>query len=487
MHRRILITCMFMACVLTIRAQATHPFTLEQIGPGKAGVLNYETSTQAYQLKGHKGGLGTAADTCAFAGTRVSGDFLVSTDIPVQELTGEEAAAGLMIRSASAGPAFRVAGIVRASGMHEMWWCNQGMTAERQKFLKRKVRTIQLERKGNLAIVRMAPEGEPLQEVGRVSMSMPEELAVGFFVYAGGLEAGVKLLNLRVERLAHPGGKVSSRLEVMSLEDGSRKVVHMASGRFEAPNFMPDGKTLLFNMGGALFTLREQGGVPEKFNTGTVQRNNNDHGISFDQKLLAISSHRDGLPGGGSTIYTVPITGGEPRMVSDRTPNYWHGWSPDGRYVLAIGQRGGDVYNVYKINVQDGTEQNLTGITKDHVDGAEYSPDGKWIYYNWNVTGSMQIWRMRPDGSAKEQVTFDEYHNWFPHLSPDGKWILILSFLPDIHPDQHPPDQRVMLRVMPASGGNARVVANLYGGQGTINVPSWSPDSKRVAFVSYTY
>jgi TolB protein len=122
-----------------------------------------------------------------------------------------------------------------------------------------------------------------------------------------------------------------------------------------------------------------------------------------------------------------------------------------------------------------------------HVDGSEYSPDGKWIYFNWNVTGTMQIWRMKPDGSQKEQMTFDEYNNWFPHISPDGRWMAIISFNNDIDPDAHPADKRVVLRLMPINGGAPKVIAHLYGGQGTINVPSWSPDSRKISFVSYSY
>jgi Tol biopolymer transport system component len=142
---------------------------------------------------------------------------------------------------------------------------------------------------------------------------------------------------------------------------------------------------------------------------------------------------------------------------------------------------------VYKISVADGSETDLTRNTDGHVDGSEYSPDGKWIYFNWNTTGTMQIWRMRPDGTQKEQISFDEYNNWFPHLSPDGKMMVIISFQPDIDPNDHPADKKVMLRLMPANGGAPKVLAHIYGGQGTINVPSWSPDSKRIAFVSYTY
>jgi Tol biopolymer transport system component len=96
----------------------------------------------------------------------------------------------------------------------------------------------------------------------------------------------------------------------------------------------------------------------------------------------------------------------------------------------------------------------------------------------------MKIWRMHADGSNQEQVTSGALLvDWFPHPSPDGKWLVFLSY--DKTVTGHPADKDVVLRIMPLGGGAPRVVATLFGGQGTINVPSWSPDSKNVAFVSY--
>ena len=221
-------------------------------------------------------------------------------------------------------------------------------------------------------------------------------------------------------------------------------------------------------------------------NTGSVNRNNNDHGISFDGRSLAISSQREGLPGGGSTVYILPIEGGNPAMVTENTPSYWHGWAPNNKEVVYVAQRNNiPIYNIYRNSISGGKEVALTTNKKgEHVDGCEYSPDGKYIYFNASYSGTMQIWRMKPDGTGREQLTFDEYNNWFPHISPDGKWMVFISFLPDIEVNSHPSYKRVMLRLMSLSGGAPRVIAYLYGGQGTINVPSWSPDSKSIGFVS---
>jgi Tol biopolymer transport system component len=280
-------------------------------------------------------------------------------------------------------------------------------------------------------------------------------------------------------------GFLGSRLEILNVLDGKRKIIYEAPGRFEAPNWMPDGKKLLFNKDGSLFKIPIEGGELEKLNTGFANQNNNDHGISFNGKLLAISHHREGLPGGGSTVYVLPLEGGTPKLITENTPSYWHGWAPNNKEVVYVAQRNGSkTYQIYKNSIDGGHEVQLTSHTFGHVDGPEYSPDGKYIYYNGSQSGTMQLWRMKPDGSTKEQITFDEENNWFPHISPDGKWIAYLSFPPTINPDDHPAYQRVQLKLMKVDGSSPKVIAYLYGGQGTINVPSWSPDSKYIAFVS---
>ena len=219
-------------------------------------------------------------------------------------------------------------------------------------------------------------------------------------------------------------------------------------------------------------------------NTGFASRNNNDHVLSFDGRTLGIS-HHSSEDHDASIVYTLPVGGGTPRRVTRLGPSYLHGWSPDGRFLVYTGQRGGE-FDVYRIAVDGGDETRLTSAP-GLDDGPEYSPDGKYIYFNSVRSGTMQIWRMRADGSAPEQLTSDQYNNWFPHISPDGQWLVFLSFMKDVAPDDHPFYKHVYLRLMLADGGessNVRVVAYVYGGQGTINVPSWSPDSRRVAFVS---
>jgi len=277
------------------------------------------------------------------------------------------------------------------------------------------------------------------------------------------------------------GGQAAlySTLEVVPITSGDRRVVYEAPGRFEAPNWTRDGVALIFNRNGHLERLPLAGGAPETIDTGLAVRCNNDHGISPDGTLLALSDnsqeeHR-------SLVYIVPITGGAPRRITQRSPSYWHGWSPDGTTLAFVGERNGN-FDIYTIPAAGGDETRLT-TAEGLDDGPEYSPDGTYIYFNSERTGIMQIWRMHLDGSEQEQVFSDDLNNWFPHLSPDGRWMVFLSY--DKSVKGHPENKDVTLRLMSLGDKKITVLAKLFGGQGTINVPSWSPDSSRLAFVSY--
>ncbi len=466
--------------------------------PRLPGGISYDESSQSYSMSGAGYNIWFNRDEFRYAYNYIKGDFILTASFAITDSSGEpHRKGGWMVRQSPDPQSAHVIATMHADGLNSMQFRPLRGSYMRDpedeiRFPKKTVEVLQLERKGKLFIMRAAPKGEPLQQVGeRMMPDMPDSVMAGLFVCSHDSNSvmNMRAWNVRIDKPYagnYNGSFKGSRLEYIDVFTGMRKIIHESVTRFEAPNYMPDGKTLLFNEGGLLYTIPESGGQPQKLNTGTANRNNNDHGISFDGKTLAISHHRDGLPGGGSTIYVLPISGGEPRMVSEKTPSYWHGWSPDAKSVLVIGQRGTDIYNIYRVNVKDGTEENLTKNTTGHVDGSEYSPDGKYIYFNWTGSGTMHLWRMKPDGTQKEQMTFDEYNNWFPHISPDGKWIAFISFPPDILPADHPALKRVMLRLMPASGGAPRVIAYLYGGQGTINVPSWSPDSKRISFVSYS-
>jgi TolB protein len=337
----------------------------------------------------------------------------------------------------------------------------------------------------------VARKGERFTTEEFGDIELPDEVHVGLFICAHNpdvVETG-RFSNVRITVPAPADFQpyqdyYASRLEIMDVDTGHRTVVHTQPDSMQAPNWTHDGKALIYNRNGLLYRFDIASGEAERIDTGFATQNNNDHVISFDGRRLGIS-HHSADHGGDSMIYTLPLTGGVPELVTRRGPSYFHGWSPDGEWLTFTGGRDGE-WDIYKIR-SDGSEDEIR-LTDDPAldDGSEYSPDGEFIYFNSARTGRMEIWRMRPDGAAQEQVTDDEYNNWFPHVSPDGKRIVYLAYPPDIEPADHPWYKHVYLMLMPAAGGEARVIANLYGGQGTINVPSWSPDGTRIAFVSNT-
>ena len=278
--------------------------------------------------------------------------------------------------------------------------------------------------------------------------------------------------------------KMISYLEIFNVETGQRTVLKEYPYRIEAPNWTCDAQSLIYNSGGKLYRIDIN--HPEsdvEIYTGFATNCNNDHVLSFAGDKIAISHHTK--EDGQSRIYTLPLTGGDPTLITAMGPSYLHGWSPDGKTITYCAERKGN-YDVYAIPAIGGVEIRLTDA-EGLDDGPEYSPDGNDIWFNSVRTGLMQIWRMKADGSEQTQMTFDETRNsWFPHVSPDGKQVIFICYKQgDVAPGDHPPGKHVEIRIMPATGGDPETLVKLFGGQGSLNVPSWSPDSKSFAFVSY--
>lgn len=276
---------------------------------------------------------------------------------------------------------------------------------------------------------------------------------------------------------------IESQLEIIDIATKKRDIIYTKKAVFEAPNWHPTDDYLIFNENGKLYKLPTIGGEPAHINTDFAIRCNNDHGISADGKQIVISHHLEN--NGDSAIYVLPIEGGEPRRVTKLTPSYWHGWSPDGKTLAYVGGRpNSDGFNIYSIDIEGGKETQLTSA-QGLDDGPDYSPDGRSIYFNSYQTGMMQIWKMDADGKNPVQMVESPHSDWFAHPSPNGKHIVFIRYIED-QIEKHPfgCDVKLMLLNL-ESGALSDLTEVFYGGQGSINVPNWSPDSKRLAFVSY--
>jgi len=454
---------------------------------GKAGSVVYDAKAGTYTVTGGGENMWFATDAFHFVWKKASGDLSLAADVRFVGAGGNaHRKAALLIRQGLEPDAAYADAVVHGDGLASIQYREErgGPTREVQSNVKGP-RRLRIEREGDYVFLSVAREGEPLASAGgSFKIKFAEPLLVGLGVCAHdnavsetAVFSNVQLATGRPKAAGEP--VLESTLETIAIASKDRWVVYSAREHFEAPNWSRDGKELVFNRGGRLYALPVGGGTPRPIDTGFANRCNNDHGLSPDGTLLAISDQSQG--DGKSVIYTLPAAGGTPRRVTAHAPSYWHGWSPDGKRLAYCAERGGE-YDVYTIPVGGGEETRLT-TAAGLDDGPDYSADGQWIYFNSERTGTMQVWRMKTDGSEQQQLTSDGFADWFPHPSPDGQWVAFLSYEKDVK--GHPANKDVMLRMMPAGGGPVQVLAKLFGGQGTINVPSWSPDSTRLAFVSY--
>lgn len=458
--------------------------------PGSAAYL---PQMQQYVVSGAGYNVWFNHDEFHYVYKKIKGDFILYTRADFVGWNGVEQhrKVGWMVRKSLDSNSAHINAVVHGDGLTSLQLRRTtGATTEEIKSKITHANIIQLERTGNTYTMRVAKYGEPFTVEQVSDIDLGDDVYVGLFVAshnADVAETGV----FRDVRITVPFHGISdqttqmtlgSNLEVLDVASGKREILYSVPYSIQAPNWTADGQNLIFNDNkGAMYTFDLASRQPKPLNTGTIKNNNNDHVLSFDGKMLGLSSNVKEL--GGSIIYTVPITGGTPKQVTPKGPSYLHGWSPDGKSLVFCGQRNGE-FDVYKVPVNGGKEIRLTN-TVGLDDGPEYTPDGKYIYFNSVRSGMMQIWRMNPDGSNQEQVTNDDFNNWFAHISPDGKSMVFLSFLKDeVAPGIHPPYKHIYIRYMPVTGGTPKVLAYVYGGQGSINTPSWSPDSKKIAFIS---
>ncbi|MGH7992152.1 MAG: TolB family protein [Limisphaerales bacterium] len=484
----------------------------------RPGSVNFDPATGEYLIAGGGDNMWLTNDAFHFVWVKMSGDLSLAADIKFLGTNGNPHRKACLIIRQSLDPDSAYADVARHGvGLTALQYRETagGTTREIQSDMSGPVR-VGLEKHGDYVTMSVAAAGEALHSAGAMyRIQFKEPFYVGLGVCAHNNKAIEQAVFSNVELKSTPAGAspaiIESALETVEVASTDRQVVYHTRDHIEAPNWSRDGKYFLFNNKGRIYKLPVKDGTPELLNTGGQTQCNNDHGLSPDGERFAIS---DQTKDGKSRIYVLPISGGQPRLMTKLAPSYWHGWSPDGKTLAYCAERKGE-FDIYTIPARGGEEKRLT-TAPGLDDGPDYSPDGKCIYFNSErtglrragvppgspnaggsssdavtpagrasstQTGLMQIWRMKPDGSDQEQVTSDDCNNWFAHPSPNGRWIVFLSYARDVK--GHPPGQDVMIRLMSLANGKIQILAKLYGGQGTINVPSWSPDSRNIAFVSY--
>ncbi|MCP8900428.1 TolB family protein [Gilvimarinus xylanilyticus] len=482
-----LIAVMFMATYAKATEALGQFEQLSQLGTAQVE-LSYDSRSQVYQMQVDGQEPGTGSGEPGLAWRQLQGDFIVRAEVHVNtsvSLVGWQARATLESETSY------VQALRDSKGEARLEF-GDGSGADAYRLPIDSPQVLQLERRGNRFIMSAAQFGQPFVVTSVSHRDLPSQLYVGLALWApeGPEGAKVSVRNLRYikpapDTLVPYQEYIGSRLEVLDMTSFKRRVLHSVDHSIQAPNWSRDGKSLIYNADdGLLYRYQLESGKISRIETGFANANNNDHVLSWDGQTLGISHHAESEQG-RSTIYTLPLEGSvRPTQITRPGVghSYLHGFSPDDKALIFTADRGGQ-YDIYSVDIASGAETQLTNTTTLD-DGSEFSPDGQFIYFNSNRTGVMQLWRMRADGSEQTQLTFDEYNDWFPHVSPDGKTLVFLSYDDPVDSADHPFYKRVYLRQIPAAGGSPEIIGYVYGGQGSLNVHSWSPDGSHIAFVS---
>jgi Tol biopolymer transport system component len=457
------------------------------------GAAHYSLATGIYTITSSGADLWSTTDGFHFLWKKASGDVSLAADMDFPAKTGSHnphRKAVLIFRQTLDADGAYADVAQHGSGLTALQFRRtKGDTTQSIELSTAAPSRVCLEKRGDTFTMFVGLQGEPLHQSGAaIKLHLDEPFYVGIGLSAhdpAGVETAT-FSHLDYEQLAPPAASpalaVYSTIQAIQIDPNLRRstVVYTARARAQAPNWSRDGASLIFNQDGRLYTVPVDGkGTPQPIDVGAATACNGSHGFSPDGKSLAITCTTPGNP--GNRVYIVPSAGGTPRMVTANPDSYFHSWSPDGKTILFTRPSHG-AGNIYSISVDGGTEAALTtgaGISDD----PDYSADGQSIYFNTDRWGGMQIARMNPDGSHVEQVTLDQFRNWTPHPSPDGKSIAFLSYNPDV--TTHASDKDIALRILSTGDNKIRVLTRLIGGNGSMNVANWSPDSKGLAFVSY--
>jgi WD40 repeat protein len=461
-----------------------------QVNP--AGNASFDPASGIYTIRSSGANLWSATDGFHLLWKKVSGDLALTADIKLADpstASNPHRKALLIFRQSLDPDSMYADAAVHGSGETALQYRRaKGETTADIAFNQGAPKTLRLEKRGDTITLFISMNGEPLHQAGasiRLHFAEPFYAGLGVCAHQDGAVEQASFSRVELKPLTAPATPrpkaLFSTLQTIAIDNNARMafVIQTGKGQMEAPNWSRDGKSLIFDRAGSMWTVPVAGGRLAAIDIGDAADCTGSHGLSPDGKWLAITCTTPGHP--GRRVYIVPSAGGAPRMVTANPDSYFHSWSPDGKTILFSRPAHGSI-NVFAIPAAGGEETALTtgaGISDD----PDYSPDGQFIYFNSDRAGGMQIFRMHPDGSQPEQVTFDERRNWTPHPSPDGKSILILSYSKDVN--GHPAGKDVTLRILDANTGKVRDLVEIVGGSGTDNVPNWAPDGAHFAFVSY--
>lgn len=463
------------------------------------GIATFDGATGVYTIRSAGANLWERVDAFHFVWKKVSGDVSLTADVKLAAAgpaSDPHRKALLMFRQTLAPDSIYADAALHGVGLTALQYrSSEGDTTQDIEFNIGVPQRLRLEKRGDTITLFLSMHGEPLHQAGasiKLHFDGPFYAGLGMCSHNKDAVEQATFAHVELKPLAPLPASTHmvlySTLKTIAIDNNARtaSVILTGEGKMEAPNWSRDGEMLIFDRAGKLWSVPAAGGEgsfaePRPIDIGNLSDCTGSHGLSPDGKWLAATCSMIGNP--GRRVYILPAAGGTPRMVTANPDSYFHSWSPDGKTILFTRPSHGAL-NIYSIPVEGGAETALTTGTGVN-DDPDFSADGQWIYFNSDRAGGMQIWRMRPNGSHPEQVTFDARRNWTAHPSPDGKSILILSYDEDV--SGHPANKDVTLRILNTANGKIRDLVQIVGGEGSDNVPNWAPDGKHFAFVSYQF
>jgi hypothetical protein len=452
--------------------------------PSHPGSAQFDSGNHTYTVIGGGGNMWSTNDAIHMVWKKVQGDLTIASDIAFPKPGGNaHRKACLIVRQDLDTDSAYADAVLHGDGLTSLQYreAKGAMTREIQANVTGP-RRLRLEKRGKYVSMSVAAPGESLHPAGGTfRFELQDPFYVGLAVCAHDdkviEEAVFSELALNLNPIAPPNQRITSALETITLASKDRRSIWWTTNLIESPNWSHDNASIVFNSAGHLYRIPIAGGPAGPIDTGFATRCTSSHGLSPDGSLLAISDESQGNR--QSMIYAMPVSGGRPRRITEMSPAYFGGWAPDGKSVT-FSQSQDRQLNIYISPLSGGASILTTGPGQN--DGPDFSHDGQYIYFHSDRSGKMQIWRMKSDGAGREQMTRDERNNWNPHPSPDGKSVVFLSYEPDVKDVSA--NQDVILRRLTLADGKIDDLAKIFGGPGTIDSPSWSPDSRKLAFVS---
>ena len=461
-----------------------------------AGTASYDPATERYTITSAGANTWYHVDDFHFLWKKAAGDWALSADIsfPPHSYDHEpnpHRKGILMFRQTLDAGGIYADAAAHGSGLMALQYRRErGANSQDIELNIEAPRTVRLEKRGDSFTLFLSMKGEPLHQVGAaVTLHLKQPFYVGLGAVSHDVNTTDKVVfsHVTLQRLAPVPGSAKlvlySTLQTIQTEDQFRRsmMIRTVAGYMQSANWAPDGKSIYAYEEGRIenipYLTPEAGGTALPIDTGGLVGCSGNFGVSPDGRSLAVSCSES--RNGPHQVYLLPAGGGgTPRQVTQGAiASYFHAWSPDSR-TIAFTRGSAGKADLFTVPASGGAESRLTSDTLN--DGPDFSADGKFIYFDSTRSGSSQIWRMQPDGSAAEQITDDDHVNTSPHVSRDGKTIAFLSQPADSGASVGP----AAIRLMATSDGLIRTLVDFQGDRGSFSMYGWG-DSNHLAFVSY--